>query len=59
MFQNKVLIKTESLPRKFPRGNITSFSVFKKLTCVNRNDCVVESQKKQKTTTKTTAKNIF
>ena len=36
MFQNKVLIKAETLPRKIPRGNIILFVVFKKLRCVNR-----------------------
>ena len=59
MFENKVSIKTESLLRKFPRGNITSNSVFKKLTCFNRNNCVVESRKKLKNNNKNNKKNIF
>ena len=33
MLQNK--INTENLTQKSPRGNINSFGVFKKLTCVN------------------------
>ena len=36
IFQNEVLLKMETLPRKIAQGNITSFVVFKKLTCVNR-----------------------